>query len=329
MRARGAKLTDVVILVVAADDGVMPQTIESINHAKAAEVPIVVALNKCDLPAATDSNIQKIYGQLAEHELNPVAWGGETEVIKVSAETGEGVTELLEIVDYQAELLELTADYGGNARGTVIEAEMQEGRGSVARVMVEQGHLKEAGPATPLELSGIDMVPDAGDKFFVTKTYQKAEQVATHFRETERMNELGRKTKVSLENFSETLEAGDVKDLRVVLKADVQGSIETLRKSLEDIGNDEVRVRVLHSAVGGITENDVLLADASDAIIIGFHVIAPAAVKEIAKQVRLRGPLRLGMWLAATLMVSGGMTWASVRRVTAPRWLSKRPPGRM
>jgi len=313
MRARGAKLTDVVILVVAADDGVMPQTIESINHAKAAGVPIVVALNKCDLPAATDSNIQKIYGQLAEHELNPVAWGGETEVLKVSAETGDGITELLEIVDYQAELLEISADYGGNARGTVIEAEMQEGRGSVARVMVEQGQLKvgdfivigrafgrvrdmtddrdrsikEAGPATPLELSGIDMVPDAGDKFFVTSTLQRAEQVANHFRETERMNELGRKTKVTLDNFALTLDAGGVQELRVVLKADVQGSIETLRKSLEEIGNKEVRVRVLHAAVGGVTESDVLLADASDAVVIGFHVVAPTAVKEIADERRV------------------------------------------
>ena len=310
MRARGAKMTDLVVLVCAADDGVMPQTIESINHAKAAGVPIVVALNKIDTPQATEENIRKIYGQLAEHGLNPTEWGGDTEIIKTSATKGEGVTELLEVLDYQAELLELDADYGGSARGTVIEAEMQTGRGSVARVLVQDGQIKvgdfivsgrafgrvrdmtddrgkqvrEAGPATPLEISGIDEVPDAGDKFFITDSLKKAEDVALQYRETERQQTLASKTKVTLDNFADAVAAGNIKDLRVVLKADVQGSIETLRSSLGEMGNQEVTVKVLHAAVGGITESDVLLADASDAIILGFHVTATPAVREIADE---------------------------------------------
>ncbi len=310
MRARGAGLTDLVVLVCAADDGVMPQTVESINHARAAGVPIVVALNKIDRPEVDDTQIQKIYGQLAAQGLNPVPWGGDTEVVSTSATTGQGVEELLELLDYQAELLELKADYGGPARGTVIESEMQEGRGPVARVMVEQGQLKvggfivvgrafgrvrdmtddrgrsirEAGPATPVELSGIDMVPDAGNKFFVTDTLKRAEEVAHHYREIEREQQLASKTKVTLANFAEQLAAGETRELRVVLKADVHGSLDVLRKSLEEMGNDEVSVRVLHAAVGGVTESDVLLADASDAVIIGFHVVIPPAVREIAEQ---------------------------------------------
>ncbi len=309
MRARGANVTDLVVLVVAADDGVMPQTIESINHAKAAEVPIIVALNKIDTPQATEDNIRKIYGQLAEHGLNPVEWGGETEVVKTSATEGIGVTELVEILDYQAELLELKADYGGPARGIVIEGEMQEGRGPVARVLVQDGRLavgnfivsgrgfgrvrdmtddhgrrvQEAGPATPLEISGLDNVPDAGDHFYITNTLQRAEDVSTHFREIEREQLLAAKTKVTLENFADAVRAGKTRELPVVLKADVQGSIETIRKTLGELGNDEVRVRVLHSAVGGITESDIELADASNGVIVGFHVVATTAVREIAE----------------------------------------------
>ncbi|MEX1016240.1 MAG: translation initiation factor IF-2 [Phycisphaeraceae bacterium] len=309
MRARGAHMTDLVVLVVAADDGVMPQTIESINHAKAAGVPLIVALNKIDTPQATEDNIRKIYGQLAEHGLNPTEWGGETEVVKTSAEDGTGVTDLLEILDYQAELLELKAPYGGPAAGTVIEAEMQPGRGSVARVLVQAGQVKvgdfivigrafgrvrdmtddrgkqvlDAGPATPLELSGIDDIPDAGDRFYVTTTLQAAEQAASQFREHERHQQLASKTKVTLDNFADQLKAGKTRELRVVLKGDVQGSMDVLRKSLEDLGNEEVAVRVIHQAVGGVTESDVLLADASEAVIIGFHVVATPAVREIAE----------------------------------------------
>jgi len=309
MRARGARMTDIAVIVVAADDGVMPQTIESINHAKAAEVPVIVALNKTDLPQATDDNIQKIYGQLAEHGLNPSPWGGETEIVKTSAQTGEGITELIELLDLQSEVMELTADYGGPAQGTVIEAEMQGGRGSVARVLIEDGQIKvgdfinigrafgrvrdmtddrnrritQAGPATPLELSGIDEIPDAGDRLYVTSSLKAAEDIARQVREDERNRQLASQTKVTLDNFAETVAAGGVKELRVVLKCDVQGSVETLNKSLGELGNEEVTVRVIHSAVGGITESDILLADASDAIVVGFHVIATPAVREIAE----------------------------------------------
>jgi len=310
MRARGAKMTDLVVLVVAADDGVMPQTIESINHAKAAGVPIIVAMNKIDKPEATEDNIRKVFGQLAEHGLNPVEWGGTTEVVKVSATEGTGVTELLELLDYQGELLELKADCGGPARGTVVESQIQPGRGPVACVLVQQGCLKvgdfivigrafgrvrdmaddrgrlvkEAGPATPVELSGIDRVPDAGDKFYVTETLARAEDVATQCREAERNRQLASRTKITLDNFADQLAAHEVKDLRVVLKADVQGSIDVLRKSLAEIGSNEVVAKVLHGAVGGINESDVLLADASDAVIIGFHVVASPRARELAEQ---------------------------------------------
>ncbi len=313
MRARGAKMTDLIVLVVAADDGVMPQTVESINHAKAAQVPIIVALNKIDKAEATEENIRKIYGQLAEHGLNPVEWGGETEVIKVSAIEGTGITELLELLDYQAELLELKADYGGPAHGTVIESQIQPGRGPVARALVQQGRMavgdfivigraygrvrdmtddhgrsiKEAGPATPLELSGIDLVPDAGDKFYITETLNQAEKVSQQYREAERNKQLASKTKVTLDNFADQIAAGGVKELRVVVKADVQGSIDVLRKTLGEIGSNEVVIKVLHAAVGGISESDVLLADASDAVIIGFHVVASARARELADQRRV------------------------------------------
>lgn len=310
MRARGAGMTDLIVLVVAADDGVMPQTIESINHAKAAEVPIIVALNKIDKAEATDENIRKIYGQLAEHGLNPAEWGGTTEIAKVSATQGTGITELLELLDYQAELLELKADHGGPARGTVIESQMQPGRGPVARVMVQQGSLKvgdfivtgrafgrvrdmtddhgrsiqEAGPATPLELSGIDVVPDAGNKFYVTESLNQAEKVALQHREAERNKQLANKSKLTLDNFADQLAAGTVKELRVVLKADVQGSIDVLAKTLSEIGSNEVAIKVLHGAVGGINESDILLAEASDAVVIGFHVVASPRAKELAEQ---------------------------------------------
>lgn len=309
MRARGAKMTDLVVLVVAADDGVMPQTVESINHAKAAEVPIIVVLNKIDKAEATEANVRKIFGQLAEHGLNPTEWGGSTEVMRVSATQGTGINELLEVLDYQAALLELQADYGGTARGTVIEAQMQPGRGPVARVLVEQGQMSvgnfivigrafgrvrdmtdeygkavtNAGPATPLELSGIDVIPDAGDKFYVTDSIGEAEEIATHYREAERNKQLASQTKVTLDNFAAQMTQGGAKELRVVIKADVQGSIDVLKKSVGEIGNQEVAVKVIHAAVGGITESDVLLADASDAVIIGFHVVAPPAVREIAE----------------------------------------------
>ncbi|MBI1369774.1 MAG: translation initiation factor IF-2 [Planctomycetes bacterium] len=310
MRARGANLADIVVLVVAADDGMMPQTIESINHAKAAKIPIVVALNKIDKPEATEKNIQRIYGQLAEHELNPTEWGGSTEVMKVSATTGTGVPELIEVLDYQAELLELKAGYDGQAHGQVIEAQLDMGRGPIARVLVREGNIKvgdfvvigraygkvrsmtddhgkqlqEAGPATPIEIAGIDEVPDAGDKMYVTTSLKQAENIAEQRRERERKKELATKGAVTLDNVFEQMKAGQTKDLRVVLKADVQGSMEVLKKAIEELGNEEVTVKVLHVAVGGITESDVLLAEASDAVIIGFQVIASQQARNEAER---------------------------------------------
>jgi translation initiation factor IF-2 len=310
MRARGANMTDLVVLVVAADDGVMPQTVESINHAKAAGVPLVVALNKIDKQEATSDNLHRIYGQLSEHGLNPVEWGGDTEIVKTSAETGQGVDELLEMLDYQAELLELKADYGGRARGSVIEAEMQEGRGPVARVLVQEGQIKvgdflvagraygrvrdmtddrgralrDAGPSTPLEISGIDMVPDAGDMLYVTETLQQAESIALQYRDVERHKQLASKTKVTLANFADQIKAGGVQELRLVLKADVQGSIEVIRDSVHKLSTDEVKVRILHSGVGGVNESDVLLAEASDAVVVGFHVVASQHARDLAEQ---------------------------------------------
>ena len=309
MRARGAQVTDIVVLVVAADDGVMPQTIESIAHSKAADVPIIVALNKIDKPEATDANIQRILGQLAEHGLNPVDWGGDTEVVRTSAIKDEGIQDLLETIDLQAQVLELTSDFGGPARGTVVESAMIEGKGATANVIVQDGHLnvgdfivagrafgrvrdivddrskrlKSAGPATPVQISGLDALPDAGDKFYIVDSLRKAQDAAEQRRDRERERELAQ-PKVTLESMLSQMKELETQELRVVIKADVQGSVDVLRKSAEDISTDEVRVRVLHSAVGGVAESDVLLADASKAVIIGFNVIASAKARQLAEQ---------------------------------------------
>jgi translation initiation factor IF-2 len=308
MRARGAKVTDIVVLVVAADDGVMPQTVESINHAKAAGVPIVVALNKIDKPEATDSNIQRILGQLAEHELNPVEWGGSTEVIRTSATKGEGITDLLEVLDYQAQLMELKADFGGQAQGTVLEASMVEGRGPVASVLIQHGQIKKgdfvvaghgfgrvrditddhgkridsAGPSQPVAFSGIDEVPNAGDKFYVAKTLKAAEAAAEERRQAVREKSLATE-KITLDNIFRHLADSQKKELPIVLKADVQGSVDTVRESLLKIANEEISVVVKHAAVGGINESDIGLAEASGAIAVGFNVTASAAARRAAE----------------------------------------------
>ncbi|MFI4898273.1 MAG: translation initiation factor IF-2, partial [Phycisphaerales bacterium JB059] len=309
MRSRGANVTDIVVLVVAADDGVMPQTIESISHAKAAGVPIVVALNKIDKAEATDSNIQRILGQLAEHELNPVDWGGDTEVVRTSAHTGEGIDTLLEILDLQAQVLELKADFAGPARGTVIEARPEEGRGNVANILLQDGELKvgdfivagrafgrvrditddhgkrikSALPPMPVQISGIDMLPDAGDKFYCVDTLKKAEQAAEQRRHSEREKQLAQ-PKLTLDRMFDQMAEKELKEIRIVLKADVQGSVDVLKNEIEKVSGDEVKVRVIHNAVGGITESDILLADASDAIIVGFNVIANAKGRSLADQ---------------------------------------------
>jgi len=309
MRARGANVTDLVVLVVAADDGVMPQTIESISHSKAAGVPIVVALNKIDRPDATDSNIQRILGQLAEHELNPSEWGGDTEVIRTSATEGTGIQELLEILEYQSELLELKADFGGAARGSVIESRFIDGRGPVASILVQDGKLKvgdfivagrgfgrvrditddrgkrikEAFPPMPLQISGIDEIPNAGDHFFVVDSLKKAQEAAEQRRDRDREASLA-KPKVTLDSMLSQMAESDVKEILVVLKADVQGSVDVVKNEIEKLSTDEVKIRVLHSAIGGVTESDVLLADASKAVIIGFNVIPSAKARQLADQ---------------------------------------------
>ncbi len=309
MRARGANMTDVVVLVVSAPEGVMPQTVESINHAKAAKVPIVVALNKIDRPDATENAIQKTLGQLAEHGLNPVLWGGDTEVVKVSAVTGAGIPELLEVLDYQSQLRELKADFGGMAAGTVIEARTEEGRGAVASLLVQQGHIKvgdfivagrsfgrvrdmmddrgsrvkEATPPMPVVVSGLDEVPDAGDRFYVVDSLKKAQDAAEQRRRREREQQLAA-PKVTLDSFFSQIAEKDSKEILVVLKAAEQGTVDVLKSEVEKIKTDEVKTRVLHAAVGGITESDVVLAEASKAIIIGFNVIPSGKARTIAEQ---------------------------------------------
>lgn len=308
MRARGASITDIVVLVVSAPEGVMPQTIESINHAKAAKVPIVVALNKIDRPDATDARIQQTLGQLAENGLNPVEWGGDTEVVRTSATKGTGIEQLLEVLDLQGQMLELKADYGGPARGTVVESRVVEGRGPVANVIVQDGQLdvgnfivlgrafgrvrdivddrgqrhKKVGPAMVVQLSGFDELPNAGDKFYIVDSLKEAQDAAEQRRVREREAQLAQ-PKVTLDTLLSQMKDADVKEILIVLKADVQGSVDVLRHEIERVKSDEVKARVLHAAVGGIVESDVLLADASKAVIIGFNVIPSGKARTLAE----------------------------------------------
>jgi translation initiation factor IF-2 len=310
MRARGANMTDVVVLVVAAVEGVMPQTIESINHAKAAGVPIIVAMNKIDRP---DADPNKVLGQLAAQGLNPIEYGGETEVIRTSAVTGQGIKELIEILDYQSQLLELKADPTAPARGTVIESNMTEGLGSVATVLIQDGTLRpgdivlsgpgygrvrslmndrgenitEAGPSTPVIVSGLSQLPAAGDKLFQLDDMDRARSIAEERAVDSRQTHLSSQTRVTLDNVFATMKAGDVKTINLIIKGDVQGSVETLAKTVTDQNTEEVKVRVIHSAVGAINESDVELADASSAVIIGFHVVPDEAARSMAEHRRV------------------------------------------
>ncbi|RMF84655.1 MAG: translation initiation factor IF-2 [Planctomycetota bacterium] len=308
MRARGAHLTDVVVLVVAADDGVMPQTIEAINHAQAAGVQIVVALNKIDLPGV---DLNKVYGQLAEHDLTPAEWGGSTDVIKTSAATGEGIDTLLEHLSTLSELLDLKADPTIPARGTVIEAQMREGRGIAAQVLVREGTLKpgqfitcgpgagrvrsllddrgkrvkSATPGTPVEVYGLDDLPDTGDTLFVVKNLARAKQVAEEIKTERREKALQAVRKpASLEDLLRSTDESDVPELNVIVKADNQGSLEALIGKLGEFPDDKARLRVLHGGVGAITEADVSLAEASHALVIGFHVVAEDRARRTADQ---------------------------------------------
>jgi translation initiation factor IF-2 len=295
MRARGAKVTDIVVLVVAADDGVMPQTVEAINHARAANVPIVVAINKIDKPEA---NLDRIKQGLSDHGLLPEDWGGDTVCVPVSAKTRDGLPHLLEMLLLQSDLLELKANPDKPARGTIVEAKLDRGRGPVATVLVQEGTLRpgdpfvcgpyagrvramiddkghkvqSADPSTPVEILGLPTVPEAGSSFVVVADEGTARQVAEHRLAKHREASLLKTAKVSLEDLYRQVQAGDTKELRIVIKADVQGSVEALAEALTRLSTDEVRLNVLHTSVGGITESDIMLASASNAVVIGFNV---------------------------------------------------------
>jgi len=313
MRARGAQVTDIVVLVVAADDGVMEQTREAVNHSRAAKVPIIVAVNKIDKP---DVNPDRVKRQLSEMGLNPEEWGGDTLFVNVSAKTGQGIEDLLEAIRLQAEVLELKANPDRPATGRIIEAQLDRGRGALATVLIQGGTLKvgdafvvgshsgkvrallddrgrpvdEAGPSIPVQILGLSGVPEAGDDFMVVEDDRTARQVSEHRQTKRREAELSQTTKLSLESFLERAEEGEVKELPIVIKADVQGSIEALREALEKQSTDKVKLNVIQSGVGAITESDVLLASASRAIIIGFTVRANPKVAELleAEQVEVR-----------------------------------------
>jgi translation initiation factor IF-2 len=306
MRARGAKVTDITVLVVAADDGVMPQTVEAINHAKAANVPIIVAINKIDKPEA---NPDRIKNDLMEYGLVPEEWGGQTIFVNVSAKTKQNLDELLEMILLVAEVEELKANPDKLARGTVLEAELDKGRGPVARVLVQSGTLrvgdpfvagvcfgrvramvndkgrriKEAGPSTPVEITGVSDVPQAGDRFIVFEDERKAREIAEKRKNMLRLSERTAAPRVTLDDLFSQIQQGEMKELNVIIKADVQGSVEALRGALEKIDIQGVRVRIIHSAVGAITESDIILASASNAIIIGFNVRPEPAAKVTAE----------------------------------------------
>ena len=308
MRMRGAQATDIAILVVAADDGVMPQTVEAINHAKAAGVEIIVAINKIDRPAA---NIDKVKQELSEYELIPEDWGGSTIFVPVSAKTGEGISNLLEMIILTAEVKELKANPNRKARGLVIEAELDKGKGPVARILVQKGTLhvgdfiaagscsgkvrammndkgvkvKSAGPSTPVEILGLDSVPNAGEVFVATENDKEAKAFAATFI-SESKNKLieDTKAKLSLDDLFSQIKAGNVKELPIVVKADVQGSVEAVKQSLTKLSNEEVAVKVIHGGVGAINESDVVLAAASNAIIIGFNVKPDQMAKATAER---------------------------------------------
>jgi len=312
MRARGAQATDIVILVVAADDGVMPQTVEAINHARAASVPIIVAVNKIDKPEADPERVKR---ELANHGLVPEDWGGQTIYVPTSAKKGTGLDQLLEMTALQAEILELRANANRAAKGVIIESRLDRGRGPVATVLIQNGTLKEgdavvvgqhsgriralidpsakkvksAGPSDPVEIQGLSGVPSAGDVLVAVSDERKARQIATMRLEREKGKGKAA-TRITLEGLHKQIQTGEVKELRLVLKADVQGSVEALTESLERLSTEEVKLKVIHSSVGAINESDVMLASASNAIVLGFNVKAEpkAASQAQANGVDLR-----------------------------------------
>ena len=314
MRARGAKVTDIAVLVVAADDGIMPQTVEAINHAKEADLSIVVAINKIDKP---DANPDRIMQQLTEHGLVPEEWGGETICVPVSARTGQGLDRLLEMILLVAEMKELRANPDRPAKGTVIEARLDKGRGPVATLLVQNGtlhvgdiviagtsvgrvramtdengkNLEEAGPSVPVEIMGLDEAPVAGDVFNVVSDERLARELVEQRKQAAKEEQFKKYQKVTLDNLFEQMKQGEMKELCIIVKADVQGSVEAVTQSLEKLSNDEVAVRVIHGGVGAVSESDVMLADASNAIIVGFNVrpdsMAQAAAENANVEIRL------------------------------------------
>ena len=307
MRARGAQVTDIAVLVVAADDGIMPQTVEAINHAKAAGVSIIVAINKMDKPEANPDRVKQ---ELTEYELVPEEWGGDVICVPVSAVTKQGIEELLENILLVAEVKELKANPDRLAKGTVIEAKLDKGRGPIATVLVQNGTLKTgdvviagtavgrvrvmqddkgrkietAGPSVPVEITGLAEVPAAGDVFNAVEDERLARELAEQRKQEEKEERFKAYQKVTLDNLFSQIEQGEMKELALIVKADVQGSVEAVKQSLEKLSNDEVRVRVIHGAVGAVTESDVSLATASNAIIVGFNVRPDPLAKEIADQ---------------------------------------------
>jgi translation initiation factor IF-2 len=310
MRARGAQVTDIIVLVVAADDGVMPQTKEAINHARAAGIPIVVAINKID---KAEANVEKVRRELAELKLAPEEWGGDTIFANISAKTGDGVDELLELIQLQAEVLELKANPSKKARGRVIEAKLDKTRGPVATVIIKSGTLRQghfficgdhlgkvramlnnrgkrmitAGPSMPVEVYGISSVPNAGDEFIVVEDERAAKAIIAHRLAEKKAKEEGKRGIVSLDDLFRKIKEGEVKELNIILKADVQGSIEALSESLTKLSTDEVKLKIIHSSTGAVSETDVMLASAAGAIIIGFNVRANPRVTELAEKEKI------------------------------------------
>jgi len=314
MRARGAQVTDIAVLVVAADDGIKPQTVEAINHAKAANLSIIVAVNKIDKPEA---NPDRVLQQLTEHELVPEEWGGDVICVPVSAKTGQGIDRLLEMILLLAEMKELRANPNRAAKGTVIEARLDKGRGPVATLLVQNGTLRtgdvlvagtsigrvramtdengrrlnEAGPSVPVEVMGLDEAPVAGDTFNVVSDERLARELVEQRKAAAKEEQFRKYQKVTLDNLFEQMKQGEMKELCIIVKADVQGSVEAITQSLEKLSNDEVRVRVIHGAVGAVNESDVMLADASNALIVGFNVrpdpVAKAAADSAKVDIRL------------------------------------------
>jgi len=307
MRMRGAQCTDIVVLVVAADDGIMPQTVEAINHSKAAGVPIIVAINKMDKPTANPDRVKQ---ELTEHELVPEDWGGDVICEPVSAHTEFGIEALLEDILLTAEMKELKANPNRPARGTIVEARLDKGRGPVATLLVQAGtihvgdpivagtaygrvramvndkgqRINEAGPSMPVEIIGFNDVPDAGDTLYVTSDERLARQVAEERHDKERAAQIKAMQKTTLDDLFSQMKEGEVKDLNVIIKADVQGSVEAVRQSLEKLSNDEVRVRSIHGGVGAINESDIMLATSSNAIVVGFNVRPDAKARTMAER---------------------------------------------